>query len=377
MKARERLQVRKKESERREKTTAAVIEVEMLKKEGDIVWLEVSSKPVIGPDGTLVGFQGITREITDRKHAEEALRESEERYRLLVNELPDYIIVHRDGELLYVNTSIAKSLGYLPEELLHTSMFDYVAPECRNVFMQFAEMRREGASLLPYEVKIITRDGSIRWVEIRGALITFEGRQASLNVLTDITEKKFTEKALSDNERKFRTLADFTYDWEYQSGQRKSLFTPHLPASGLPDTTRKNFTRINPSLSGSFTRMTSVYSKNILIRKKINLTRKLSNSGSSKKRGISSGLPISASQSTVLMANILAGGGVTGTSPSANGQKRHYGRVSSAFEVLLIQTSLGSLLPDPRGISSKQMTIICVRSDIRAKNLSMGLSTGG
>ena len=336
----ERLNLRKKEFKLGKKELATVFEVELMKKNGGTLWLEISSKTVAGPDGALLGFQGINRditirkraeeelknselryrtlyensgtgiitidtngvyllinkqaaekmggepediigktlfdflpsdvaqhyleknremiasgtgreyeetfelktgsrtflivdqvikntkgegialqsssiEITDRKRVDEALRESEERYRTLIDELPDYVLVHHQGELLYVNESGAKNLGYLPEDLLHTNILRYIAPDCHKIIREFLKKRNAGASLSPYEVKIITRDGSVRWVEIRGALITFEGQSASLNVLTDITEKKSAEKALADSELKFRTLADFTYDWEY------------------------------------------------------------------------------------------------------------------------------------------------------------------
>ena len=169
-------------------------------------------------DGTPSTVTGIVIDITAGKHAEEALYESEERYRTLVEELPDLVIVQRQGELVYVNAAVSRLLGSSGVNVIHTSIFDYIMPESRETIVKAMETRGGGRNPLPYVVKITVPDGSIRWVEIRGADIMYEGLPATLNVLTDVTEKKWAEEAIFASEQKFRTLADYTFDWEYWIG---------------------------------------------------------------------------------------------------------------------------------------------------------------
>jgi PAS domain S-box-containing protein len=169
-------------------------------------------------DGTPATVTGIVIDITAGKRVEESLRESEERYRTLIEELPDFVIVQRQGELLYVNAAVSKLLGNSAVNVIHTSIFDYIMPESRETILTVMEKREAGGSPLPYVVKITVPDGSIRWVEIRGAGIMYEGQPATLNVLTDITENKWATEAIFASEQKFRALADYTFDWEYWIG---------------------------------------------------------------------------------------------------------------------------------------------------------------
>ncbi len=186
---------------------------------GEYRWLrDVGGITKRHPDGSPATVTGIVIDINPSKRADEALRESEERYRTLVEELPDFIIVHRNGELLYVNDAISRMLGKSAENLLHTSIIDYIAPESRETVVGAMEKRLTGIPVAPYTARLLLPDGSTRWVEIRGAGIMFDGTRASLNVLTDITEKKWAEDALYESEKKFRTVADYTYDWEYWVG---------------------------------------------------------------------------------------------------------------------------------------------------------------
>jgi PAS domain S-box-containing protein len=169
--------------------------------------------------GKVAGVFAAARDITERRLSEAALRDSEERYRTLVEEMPDLVIVHRNGELLYVNAAIIRMLGSTAEDLLHTSIMDYIAPESKKTILTAMEKREKGGSIAPYIVRLILPDGSTRWVEIRGASIMFEGLPASFNVLTDITDRKWAEDALFESEKKFRTVSDYTYDWEYWVGK--------------------------------------------------------------------------------------------------------------------------------------------------------------
>ncbi|MBI4976313.1 MAG: PAS domain S-box protein [Spirochaetes bacterium] len=158
----------------------------------------------------------MVQDITDRKRAEEALRASEEKYRSLVANMPDIVLVHINGRIIYINDTARAVTGYSAEELLGTSVLDYVDKDDAALMMNIAGKRLDGEQVPDvYEQRFITKNGGIRDLEVRVALISYEGERANLVVLTDITERKKTEEQLrrytADLERSNRDLEDFAY----------------------------------------------------------------------------------------------------------------------------------------------------------------------
>ena len=156
--------------------------------------------------GNRVGAIEVIRDITGRKKTEEIVRASEGKFRSLVEEVPDFILVHRNGKLLFVNQAASNSTGYAHEELIGRSMLDFIVPDDRERVIATMTQRMGGEQVEPYEIGIMTSTGQVRNVIIRGNLIEYEGAPASLNVLTDITEMRKGEKALADSEARFRDL---------------------------------------------------------------------------------------------------------------------------------------------------------------------------
>jgi PAS domain S-box-containing protein len=223
---RKRLRERTEEYSRGSRDVSTAFEAEIIKKDGSTCWFEVSSNPIFGPDGNLAGFQGISRDINERKQAEEKLLESEDRYRNLVQGVPDYILVHRMGTILYVNAALAGALGYSPEEMIGSSIMPFVAPEDHPLAVNMVRKRVEGDSIPPYGLTILTRDGYRLITEVRGALIQFDGSTATLNVLTDITDRTKAEEKLRKSEEKYHRLYDSMMDAyvSVEMGGRITLF---------------------------------------------------------------------------------------------------------------------------------------------------------
>ncbi|PKL58328.1 MAG: hypothetical protein CVV34_02860, partial [Methanomicrobiales archaeon HGW-Methanomicrobiales-5] len=127
--------------------------------------------------------------------------ESEERYHTLIDSLPDYVIVHRDGILLYVNPAAAANMGFGDETLLGKPVLSFIAPEYQDCIRQAVVRRMAGETAPPYEMKIVARNGTPHSVLTHGALINYQGAPASLNVLTDITDRKLIEEEVQSLNR--------------------------------------------------------------------------------------------------------------------------------------------------------------------------------
>jgi PAS domain S-box-containing protein len=155
-----------------------------------------TASPIFDAAGNITGAIEVIRDISDRKQSEQAIQASEEKFRSLVEDVPDFILVHRNGVLLFVNRAAAESTGYSLQELLGRSMMDFVVPEDRERIIASMKQRMTGMPVEPYEIGIQTSSGQVKQVIIRGSLINFEGKPASLNVLTDVTEMRRGEKQL-------------------------------------------------------------------------------------------------------------------------------------------------------------------------------------
>lgn len=181
------------------------VEMGIVKDKGDITWISVTAAPIPLKDyGVAIAYG----DITERKRTEEALKSSEERYRILVETAKDAIIVAQDGRLKFVNNRAVEMMKYSKRVLLARPFTDFIHPGDRAMVADRYRKRIAG-KVIPdvYAFRIVDRDGKFRWVEIRAALIKWEGRPASLNFLTDITERKKYEHNLARRLEAEKTLA--------------------------------------------------------------------------------------------------------------------------------------------------------------------------
>ncbi|MDN5293805.1 MAG: two-component system, sporulation sensor kinase [Eubacteriales bacterium] len=142
-------------------------------------------------------------DITARKKAEEALRESEERYRQLVELSPDAIGVHSDGKIVFVNQAAVRLLGgRSAEELIGRSVMDFVHPDYKELVAdRIRKMMTEGVGVPPMEEKLIRDDGTVVDVEVAAAPFNFGGKRAVQIVIRDITERKQLEQEMARLDR--------------------------------------------------------------------------------------------------------------------------------------------------------------------------------
>ena len=192
----------------RERRPTSYMEFPFFNKSGEIIWFSQNTSLVI-EDGKVVEFHIIARDITERKQAEEALQESEEKYRLLVENANEAIFVIQDGMLRFFNIKYIELIGYSKEELTSTPFINFVHPDDREVTLGRYLKRIRGEELSGVNVfRIIDKAGNIRWAEVHSVLISWEGRPATLNFLNDITERQRTEQSLFDSEQRYRNLVE-------------------------------------------------------------------------------------------------------------------------------------------------------------------------
>jgi len=186
------------------------IEAEMYRRDHGRHWIRINVRIVKDEDGKTLYYEGTMLDVTNRKLAEEQLRESEERYRIAIEHSNDGVAIVRGDIHEFVNRRFLEMFGYdSPEDLLGKKIFVIVHPDDQN---KVAEMNRRRQNDLPvpsrYEFKGITKDGEIIYVEVSAATISYRENLVYLIYLRDITERKKAEEALRNERNRFQTLSD-------------------------------------------------------------------------------------------------------------------------------------------------------------------------
>ena len=174
------------------------LEVPARDKEGRERWLEIGSSPIKNRLGEMIGVRGVARDITDRKLIELALRESEERYRLLFQSTPQPILVYdlETLKFLAVNEAAVKTYGYSREEFHSMTLNDLRAKEESPALL--IRTPAAGEPLISSPWRHQRKDSSVMYVEITAHPLVFKGRKAQLLIANDVTERKLLdEKQLS------------------------------------------------------------------------------------------------------------------------------------------------------------------------------------
>jgi two-component system, cell cycle sensor histidine kinase and response regulator CckA len=136
------------------------------------------------------------RDISERKKAEDALRESEEKYRLVVENANDAIVILQDGRAKFHNHQVIALSGYSEEEIINLPFHTYIHDDDKAMVMEMHRKRLQGEDTPSiYTFRFINKVGEVRWVQVNAVLVTWEGRPAVLVFLRDITfEKKLEEQ---------------------------------------------------------------------------------------------------------------------------------------------------------------------------------------
>ena len=151
----------------------------------------------------------LKQEADSRKLVEEALLESETRYRTLAQYSQTGIYIHIGGLVKFVNNSFAEILGYTPEEIVGRQYWEFVHPGDREMVKKISLDRARGeAAPADYEFRHLRKDGKTVWVHNLPTIIQYQGQTANMGNLAYINERKRVEEALQESEEKHRGLIE-------------------------------------------------------------------------------------------------------------------------------------------------------------------------
>lgn len=191
------------------------------KKNGEPVYTFLSTSPIFDEEGNYKGALAGVTDITELKNAENALRESEKKYRNLVENVNDVLYTTDiNGVITYISPSIENISGFSPSEIIGESFFDFIyekdLPDLRK---KFIEVKR--GDLESHEYRILTKSGEIRWIRTSSKPVSGEKGLVGLRgVLTDITERKEAEEKVRENEERFRTFINSTSNMTFLKNEK-------------------------------------------------------------------------------------------------------------------------------------------------------------
>ena len=189
-----------------------VISYKVVRKDGTTGFTEMTGFPLKNQQGEVIGFRGVGHDITERKQMEEYLRQSEEKYRAIIENIQDgYFEVDLAGNCTFFNESLREIYGYPKEELMGMNFQQYADKEnAKKVFNAFNEIYQTGITGSIFEYEIIRKDGTRGQVEVSASLIKdSSGKPIGFRGTTrDVTERRKMEETIRQSEEKYRTILD-------------------------------------------------------------------------------------------------------------------------------------------------------------------------
>ena len=234
----------------------AFLEAEHLRKGGAVFPVSITASPLLDSGGTVVGASVIVRDITAQKRAQQALAESENRFRALVQNSNDVItLIDPAGVILFDSPGVSELLGVSPEQRLACDATQWIHPDDLSyIRMLHEELVRVPGARMRAQLRLRHADGSWRWCDSWATnLLEEPGVRALATSFRDITELKAVETSLRDSEQRYRTLIEdasdiiFTIDLdgnftsvnaigEQISGyRRQELLCMNLPQLAAPE----------------------------------------------------------------------------------------------------------------------------------------------
>jgi len=194
------------------------------------VWIATNLSPVKDSKGNIAEVIGLARDTTSRKKAEDALKESEEKYRKIVESSPDGIIIHSEDKIRFTNDAASKMMdAKSKDQLIGKSVIGFVSPESRklakNRIMKLIKKRGRTDRV---EERLITLKGRTIDAETTGTLVTYNGKPAIQTFIHDVTNRKKAEKALKESHEIIKNSPVVVFLWKNAEGWPVELVSDNV-----------------------------------------------------------------------------------------------------------------------------------------------------
>ena len=189
-----------------QKSSAKPIDMNAINKDGEGIPINFTASVIKDAQGSPRTLVAVIRDISERKRAEEALRDSEELARGMLAAATTGIYFLQDGRFLYVNRLFEEISGYTYDELVGKHSLDYIHPDDKETVRTKAIEVLKGQSSSSYEFRFVRKDSRIVWVSDRVASIQYKGKRSVIGTLMDITERKHAEVEVSRYTKQLEAL---------------------------------------------------------------------------------------------------------------------------------------------------------------------------
>ena len=184
-----------------------LLEIEVLRRDGRPITLELSLFTLPGPGGEIAGM--LLRDVSERQSTQRALRQSEARYRALVEHLGEGMAVIQDGRVAFWNARAAEIVRVDPARVAGADYLQWLHPDDRALAARRQRERQRGNPVpRRYELRRLDDDGSVRWLDVHATTVPWEGRPATMVFFSDSTAGKAMTEALRMSEERYRSVVE-------------------------------------------------------------------------------------------------------------------------------------------------------------------------
>jgi len=187
------------------------LEVEIKTASGKHIPLEIQFKPIKNSRGIIVALEGIGRNITERKKAEEVFKDSVKQFRTIIETAKDGVFIIQDGLCKYANKAIENILGVSPDELVGTSILEMLPQKERDIIEKQYHMRLAGKDVPSvYELNLVCKNKKTKKVEISASVIQYEGQPADIGFIRDLSDRQHISNKMDEMNREIERFAQIT-----------------------------------------------------------------------------------------------------------------------------------------------------------------------
>lgn len=188
------------------------VEFRILAKKGEYIWVKTFSRPII-ENSQVNGIRGTLSDITMQKEMEYKLKESESKYKTLVENANEAVIVVKNGVIVFSNSISSEITKFDRKELVDKPFIELIHPDDKESVLEFHQKRFEGVEvpvLLFFKIK--ANDGDTKWIKAKGVLAEWGGEDATIYFMSDITEIESSREKLKISARRWQTTFDAIND---------------------------------------------------------------------------------------------------------------------------------------------------------------------